>query len=173
MIGLGNPGEEYKKQRHNAGFMFLDWLSGEIGLKWSFEKRFNSQVTQCSLEGMKVLLIKPQTFMNNSGEAVEKLCRFYKLSPSDIYLIHDDVDLALGDFRFVFSRGSAGHHGVESVQESLGTADFYRGRLGIGRGEGEQKVESYVLEDFSPEELTKLISIYPHVRETVFLNLKT
>lgn len=172
IVGLGNPGKEYEKQRHNAGFLFLDWLTGEESLNWSLESRFNSEVASWSTNEEKVLLVKPQTFMNESGEAVQSLISYYKLSPADVLLVHDDVDIPLGEFREVYARGAAGHHGVESVQDRLKTSELQRIRLGIGRPEGEQKVESYVLEDFTPTQREKLESIYPHVRESIFLWLK-
>lgn len=133
IIGLGNPGGEYKDTRHNIGFMVLDKLAKELGVEtlvWQEEERFKSAVTKTG----GVILGKPITFMNNSGLAVVALTNFYKVSPSDVWVVHDDIDLPLGKVRIRLGGSSAGHNGVESIIKDLKTDAFVRFRLGVGRG---------------------------------------
>lgn len=167
IIGLGNPGKHYEKNRHNIGFMVLDELLRELApvgkTKWQENKAANSQI--CALNS-ELVLAKPQNFMNASGDAVVKLCSNLAIKQfSNLFVIHDDLDLPLGKIKIVVGRGSAGHNGVESIIRELGTADFVRFRLGIGKpaksgkwevGGGKlvdenvmhREVERYVLEDF-------------------------
>lgn len=150
IVGLGNPGEKYQKSRHNVGFILLDKFVADNNLKWRRVERFNSEVADYS-DG---LLIKPQTFMNNSGDAVSKLVNFYKISLNNLIIIHDDVDLPLGIIKKQKGKNSAGHHGVESIFEKLGTKDFWRIRVGIGKPEDKDTpVDEWVLQDFGENEL--------------------
>lgn len=156
IVGLGNPGDKYKKQRHNVGFMILDRFVKENDLEWGSNSKLKSQVTK--FEGK--ILVKPQTFMNNSGDAVSLVSNFYKIGPEDITVIHDDVDLPLGQIKRQFNVGAAGHHGVEDIILKLGTKEFNRIRIGIGRPQNPNiLVEDYVLMDFSDEEFLKIKEI--------------
>jgi len=153
IVGLGNPGKRYEKTRHNVGFMIVDelarkWTKGKV--IWEENKKFNAEIYRPG----EVLLIKPLTFMNASGSAVSKLAQFYKVAPEDIWVIHDDVDLPLGTIKIRLGGAAAGHHGVESIIEKLGTDQFLRIRLGIGHpGRGaDSQVESYVLREFDINE---------------------
>lgn len=149
MLGLGNPGNKYQKARHNLGFLVVDELAKKLGGGvWKKSAKFQAEILKISPE---LLLVKPQTFMNNSGEAVKRLAGFYKLSPEDIVVVHDDLDLLIGKMKLQLGGGAAGHHGVESVIESLSSADFYRLRLGIGRSTVIPS-DQYVLQDFLPEQ---------------------
>lgn len=133
IVGLGNPGGEYKDTRHNIGFMVVDKLAKELGsggIVWQEEEKFKSTVAKFG----DVLLVKPVIFMNNSGIAVSSVMRFYKCEPSDVWVVHDDIDLPLGKIRIRSGGGSAGHNGIESIIKELGTDQFTRFRLGIGRG---------------------------------------
>lgn len=133
VIGLGNPGPEYQDTRHNIGFQVVDKLAHELGPKtvnWQLDSKHQALVAPLS----SVILVKPQTFMNASGTAVASLVRYYKLKPADILLIHDDLDLPLGKIRIRQKGGSAGHNGVQSIIDALGSDAFTRVRLGIGRG---------------------------------------
>jgi peptidyl-tRNA hydrolase, PTH1 family len=133
IVGLGNPGEEYSETRHNIGFMVVDKLAKELGEHapvWEYNKKANAQT--CSVGG--VLLVKPSTYMNASGEAVGKLAAYYKIDTTDIWVIHDDIDLPLGKLKIRAQGASAGHNGVESIIKDIGTDKFVRFRLGIGRG---------------------------------------
>ena len=164
VVGLGNPGKRYANTRHNVGFMVLD----EIIKKYVASPHANKKLGAIiySLD-KKRMLLKPQTFMNRSGGAVANIVRFYKIKPEDILVVHDDVDLVFGEIRHQFSRGSAGHGGVESIVEKLGTADFNRTRIGIGRPNGKMEIDTYVLQNFMDEEKKELESILSKAMEVV------
>lgn len=141
IVGLGNPGEKYENTRHNVGFMVVEkFLKDFEPVKktlWQNEKKFKSDIALFDWqpktgESTRVILAKPQTFMNNSGMAVSLLAEYYKVSPEDIWLIYDELDLPLGSLKIRFGGAAAGHHGVESVMEHIGTDKFWRFRLGIG-----------------------------------------
>jgi PTH1 family peptidyl-tRNA hydrolase len=139
IVGLGNPGSEYEDTRHNIGFMVLDKLAKELGsesARWEEHEKFQAVTARAG----DVMLVKPITFMNRSGDAISALMRFYKLSPSDVWVIHDDIDLPLGKIRVRERGSSAGHNGVQSVIESLKTDAFVRFRIGIGRGKATGKI---------------------------------
>lgn len=182
IIGLGNPGKKYKKTRHNLGFIIVDRLlnylkdSGYQFSDFTFDKNLISEISEGKIKGEKIILIKPQTYMNNSGKAVKKFVDFYKLNPEkDILVIYDDIDLPFGKIR---SRGesAAGHKGMESVINLLGTKKIPRIRCGIlGKPKKEIKdVAKYVLEKFESEELKKIDQIFkmtiPLIEE--FINKK-
>ena len=162
IVGLGNPEEKYLKTRHNLGFMVLDQLARKMFSlprnAWKEEKKFSSLVAEIS---GRILLVKPLTFMNASGLAAGKLASFYKIASGDIWVFHDDVDIPLGKIKIRFGGAAAGHHGVESIIEQLGTDQFWRFRLGIGHpGRGsDQQVERYVLRDFDINEKTEVKKI--------------
>ncbi len=152
IVGLGNPGKEYDGTRHNIGFAVLDAFAKSPFRK---ETKFKAEISELRLGNEKVLLAKPTTFMNLSGEAVQALKAFYKLENSDILIVHDEMDFAPGAFQFSIGSGPAGHNGVESIQERLGTKDVARLRIGIGRPAVGTK-EDFVLTKFGKEE-SKLI----------------
>lgn len=136
LVGLGNPGKRYAKTRHNVGFMVIDALFDALGSanfsSWELSKKFNAFVCGGTYKGKKIILAKPQTFMNHSGEAVVRIAQFYKVSAEDILVVHDEKDLPLGEIRLQEDRGHAGHNGVRSIIEHLGTKQFVRLRIGIG-----------------------------------------
>lgn len=168
IVGLGNPGEKYEKTRHNLGFIVVDKLlkSSQSVKNTSWEKNdkfkseiFNFQWHSKSGNLEKVILAKPLTFMNNSGMAVGLIAKFYKIDPADIWIIHDELDLPIGNLKIRLGGSGAGHHGVESIIESLGTDKFYRFRLGIGYAKNKQeiakhkvKADEYVLDRFNEHE---------------------
>jgi PTH1 family peptidyl-tRNA hydrolase len=137
IVGLGNPGQEYASTRHNFGFMVLDALANELNLDWHNEDKFNAEVAEVNSHhhSGRILLAKPQTLMNLSGEAVSRLANFYKIAPQHIWVVADDLDLPLGKIRVRHNGETAGHHGLDSITEKLGHKDFPRVRLGI-RGDG-------------------------------------
>jgi len=157
IIGLGNPGLKYKKTRHNAGFMVIDFLQKEYGFsKFKFEKKFKADVAKGLIGEEEILLVKPQTFMNNSGLAVKMLIGNWKLEIGNCLVIHDDFDLPLGEIKLSENSGSAGHHGIESIIKAIGSNNFKRIRIGIRPLQKNDnfslKAEDFVLKKFSKQE---------------------
>jgi len=155
IAGLGNPGPQYRHTRHNVGFMLVDRLAARLGVKFS---RLESKalVTKGEYSGRRIVLAKPQTFMNLSGQAVGALLRFYKIPPEHFMVAYDDVDLPLGTIRIRPDGGSAGQKGMASIIERLGTQEFPRLRLGVSRPPGRMHAADYVLQDFAPGEAEML-----------------
>lgn len=151
IVGLGNPGKQYETTRHNAGFMVLDRLASSCSLRLE-ERKFQASWGACTFGGQKIFLIKPLTYMNRSGEAVSRILQYFKLSPTQMLVIHDDLDLPLGRIRLAARGGAGGHRGISSIMERLGTADFARLKLGIGRPLHQEAVEAYVLQAPYPEQ---------------------
>src|SRR5438067_1026563 len=136
VIGLGNPGTQYEQTRHNVGFRVVDKLAAKLGWKWT-ERRSRAILASGMLGSEKVVLVKPITYMNNSGEAVSELMRWYKVQPEDILVVYDELDLPVGKIRLKSNGSTAGHHGMESITHYLHTHQFPRLRVGIGRPRGE------------------------------------
>lgn len=154
VVGLGNPGEKHSKQRHNVGFIVLDQFAKGNELSWESNSKLKSEIIKVK----DTVFVKPQTFMNNSGDAVFLVSNFYKISPEDITVVHDDVDLPFGEIKKQFNVGPAGHHGVEDIILKLGTKEFNRIRVGIGRpGNTSIPVDEYVLMDFNSSEVLKIL----------------
>ena len=199
IVALGNPGTKYEHTRHNAGWLVLDQLveSGKLKVE-SWEKKFDSEIFVPPLlnppplgeekdrgaseqvplprgeglgEGGKIILVKPQTFMNESGRAVREICDFYKIDiKKDLLIVHDDTDLPLGSIRTTNSSSAAGHNGVSDIIEKLGTQDFHRVRIGVESREsrGEMPTDAFVLQNFAPEETKKLREeVFPKVKEHI------
>jgi len=133
IVGLGNPGPEYRNTRHNAGFMLADQLAEGWRGSWRMESKFFSEIAECRVAGRRVILCRPQTFMNASGQAVARVASFYKVSPDRILILVDDADLPLGALRLRPEGSPGGHHGLESVEQALGTRGYPRLKLGIAR----------------------------------------
>lgn len=151
VVGLGNPGREYAKTRHNIGFMVVDHLAREEEVKVS-KKGFSSLWAKGKIGDEEVLFLLPQAFMNRSGEAVREIKDYYRIEDRDLVVVHDDLDLPLGRIKLDFEAGAAGHRGVGSIIEVLGTKGFYRVRIGIGRPARKEEVEAYVLSPFEEGE---------------------
>jgi PTH1 family peptidyl-tRNA hydrolase len=151
VAGLGNPGREYLRTRHNVGFDVLDRLAEKQGLSWRTGQP-GGLTTRWRGEGADVLLVKPQTFMNLSGEAVGAACRFYKIETADLLIVTDDVNLPLGRLRARATGSEGGHNGLRSIAEHLGTTDYARLRVGVGRGDQRRDLADHVLSKFDPEE---------------------
>ena len=145
-VGLGNPGGKYERNRHNIGFMALDHIASDHGFS-PWKTKFQAQVSEGKLGSDKVILLKPQTFMNNSGQSVGEAMRFYKLIPDDVVVLHDELDLAPGKCRVKQGGGHAGHNGLRSIHAHIGAA-YGRVRLGIGHPGHKDAVAGYVLRDF-------------------------
>lgn len=158
IVGLGNPGEKYAKTRHNLGWLLLDELHAAWdGGPWHAEKRFRASISEVRRDGNKFVLIKPETYMNESGSAVRALLDFYRASPADLIVLHDEVDIPFGRSKVTRSSRAAGHNGVKDIIERLGTQDFRRLRLGVGKSAHPQiSVADHVLQPFSAEELFAL-----------------
>lgn len=156
IIGLGNPGQPYQKTRHNLGFMVLDQLAKKYATKtakWKKSTNTDASYLRIEINGQEIELFKPLTFMNNSGRAVAYAVKKHNFEPSDMLVIHDDIDLPLGELRVQKNRGAAGHKGVQSIIEALGTKDFSRIRIGINNQKPVQlPTEKYVLQNFTPQE---------------------
>ncbi|RJR28052.1 aminoacyl-tRNA hydrolase [candidate division WWE3 bacterium] len=165
IVGLGNPGEKYINTRHNFGFIILESIAREIQQTFSSDEKFKSEIARSD----KFILVKPTTFMNNSGEAVSRILNFYKIQPKDLYVIHDDVDLPFGKIKKQFGASSAGHRGVESIINELGTKEFWRVRIGVGKPVDTRiEIEDWVLTNMLPDELTQVIGLVPAVKKLVF-----
>ncbi|HEY3863559.1 MAG TPA: aminoacyl-tRNA hydrolase [Verrucomicrobiae bacterium] len=153
IAGLGNPGPDYAATRHNIGFVLAERLAERWRGVWRLEKKFQARVARVELGGRKVILAQPQTFMNDSGEAVAAIGRFYQLAPERILIAVDDADLPVGQLRMRADGSSGGHHGLESVERQLGTRGYPRLRLGIGRkSEVRREITGYVLGCFEAAE---------------------
>lgn len=151
IVGLGNPGREYRNNRHNIGFMVLDQLAKELNLSFG-RVEHKSVVAKGSYQNQPIILAKPQTYMNLSGGAVCSLLRYYRIPLNRLLVVFDDVDLPWETMRLRPAGGSGGHKGVQSIIQALGSEDFPRLRLGIGRPPGRRQAAHYVLKDFSPTE---------------------
>ena len=162
IVGLGNPGKKYEATRHNVGFMALDFFGDELGVNIT-KKKEKSFIAETHYQGQKIILVKPQTYMNLSGESVETLKNFFKVALEDIIVIYDDLDLNLGKIRIRSSGGTGGHNGVSSIIDSLGTREFSRVRIGIGRPPEMINPVDYVLGLFSEEESKILTELFPSV----------
>lgn len=160
MVGLGNPGAEYARTRHNAGFLVLEEIARRASAEWNLEKKFDARMARTERDDRKVLLAEPQTFMNASGEAVGALMNFYRVPNRELLVIVDDADLPLGEIRLRAKGSSGGHHGLESIEKHLGTTDFARLKVGIGRTkDGRREITNYVLGKFSKDEAKLLEKI--------------
>ena len=150
VVGLGNPGAEYNKTRHNVGFMVLDRINAAFG-SGAFKDKFHSEYLELIIQKHKLLLLKPQTYMNLSGQAVLQFMQFYKISITDIVIIHDDIDLEVGKIKVKTGGSSGGHNGLKSIDGLIGR-DYQRIRIGVARPHGSKDISSHVLTGFTPNE---------------------
>ncbi len=181
ILGLGNPGSEYAGTRHNVGFMLVDKLKE----KWTFpdfelNKKFQAEISKGKIGTEEIILVKPQTFMNLSGEAAQSILSFYKLTPNDLIAIHDDLDIALGRYKLASDSSSAGHNGVAHIIDKIGTQKFCRVRVGIGPERGPQEdgqpqcrlgAHDFVLGKLTPEEIKSLEKISRDVLSEIEKNI--
>jgi PTH1 family peptidyl-tRNA hydrolase len=157
IVGLGNPGLQYEQTRHNAGFLFLDAFVAQNGGAWSVEAKFDGVLAESHIGMQKVALLKPLTFMNKSGLAVGKILRYFKFMPDELLVVHDELDLEAGVIRLKKGGGHAGHNGLRDIISHLGTKEFYRLRLGIGRPSAAANVADFVLSSPSKQESVQLV----------------
>jgi len=167
IVGLGNPGAEYSKTRHNAGFMLVDVLAKRWQAAWSAEKKFQARIARGDYAGQRTVLGKPQTFMNASGEAVGALVSFYRLPRTKLLVAVDDADLPLGEIRLRPGGSSGGHHGLESIEQHLGSREFARLRIGIGRQVGVREITGHVLGRLSAGEMAVLERVLTRAADQV------
>jgi len=145
-VGLGNPGAKYQNNRHNIGFLVLDEITTD------YREKFQGHYAEERMDGGKIGLLKPMTYMNESGQSVAKAAKFYKIPPKNIIVFHDELDLKPSEIRTKFGGGTAGHNGLKSIKAHLGTPDFWRIRIGIGHPGDKNLVSNYVLSDFAKKE---------------------
>ncbi|MDR1982468.1 MAG: aminoacyl-tRNA hydrolase [Holosporaceae bacterium] len=170
-VGLGNPGPEYKNNRHNLGFRTIDALIETHHVSTSFKKIAHLvEISSFYLDKSKIIVAKPLTFMNLSGRAVFFLMNFYKIAPEEIYVFHDDIDLDFGRIKIKKGGGNGGHNGLKSIDSLVGV-DYWRIRIGIGRPREKSMVASYVLSDFSKDEENILPEVFSKISENISLLL--
>jgi len=168
VVGLGNPGREHEGDRHNVGWMVVDELARRTDARW--RAKFSGQLAEVRLDGLRLALLKPETFMNDSGRSVAGAARFFKVEPESLLVVHDDVDLKSGRLQARAGGGLAGHNGLRSLAQALGTQDFLRLRIGVGRpGRGDRRsVADYVLSPFdADEDVGALVSRSADAVETI------
>jgi PTH1 family peptidyl-tRNA hydrolase len=168
IVGLGNPGGEYARTRHNAGFMLVERLGRDWQADWRHEDRFRARLAQGVRSGRRWILCQPQTYMNASGGAVASVATFYRVPPARVLVAVDDADLSMGTLRLRPEGSSGGHHGLESVERCLGTRTYPRLRLGIGRQAADgRQITGHVLGRFSPDEAGSLARVMEHAAAAV------
>jgi PTH1 family peptidyl-tRNA hydrolase len=169
LIGLGNPSDKYVLTRHNAGFMFVDYVyeHNEIIKPWKFDKYVNAEVAEISNNNKTIILAKPQTFMNRSGETAVKLIIRNSVSPSDVYVAHDDLDIKLGEFKVSLGKGPKLHNGISSIEELWKTKEFWRIRIGIENRTEPISGETFVLSNFNKEDLSLLDNTFEKLTHTL------
>ncbi len=176
VVGLGNPGQEYIGTRHNVGFMVLDDLATILEAKYCTTSKWEAEIFESTLEGERVIFMKPHTFMNLSGVPVSQVANYYKLEPKDIWVVSDDLDLPLGRVRVREAGTSGGHNGLKSVATSLGTEDYFRIRVGVNSPErsdsGEPEASIFVLQPFEARNAALLEKVRAATVETIIRSLK-
>jgi PTH1 family peptidyl-tRNA hydrolase len=161
VVGLGNPGKKYELNRHNVGFLAVDYLINKFNAS-KISSKFKGELFKSN----EYLFLKPTTYMNLSGESVKEVKNFYKIDNDDIIVIHDDIDLKLGALRFKKGGSSGGHNGLKSIDKNIGN-DYWRVRIGVGRPERKEEVINYVLSDFSKDEFECIKKLFPDIYEAI------
>jgi len=159
VVGLGNPGLDYARTRHNVGFMFVDFLADRHNVSFSGSK-WQAQVASVRAWGEALTLVKPETYMNRSGLSVSRIAAYYKVTADRIIVVHDDLDLPAGRVKLMNDRGAGGHNGIRSLIEQLASKQFPRFKIGIGRPQNAMPVEKYVLANFSAEEMVQAMETF-------------
>lgn len=168
IVGLGNPGREYERTRHNAGFMVVERLAAEWKAGWALERKFSARVAKADVNGKRLFLCEPQTFMNLSGEAAGALVAYRKLALERVLVVVDDADLPLGEIRLRTSGSSGGHHGLDSIEQHFGTRDYARQRIGIGRRDPVvRQIAGHVLSQFAAADQALLEKVLGRAREQI------
>ncbi len=168
IVGLGNPDQKYQNTRHNLGQkIIIDYVKSNYNSSFQEKRSLSAKIFEIGESGDKKILAIPTNYMNNSGITVQKISQYYKITPSNIYIIHDDLDLSIGDYRIQFDRSSAGHNGIKSIIENLGTQQFHRIRIGISKTTENTSTEDYVLKPFSKPESVIIKSLIPKIFEEI------
>ncbi len=169
IVGLGNPGKAYARSRHNLGFMSLDaFAQAQHAPEWKTDASLEAETTSVHFDGNKIMLAKPQTYMNESGRSVQKILVYYKLSPADLIVVYDDIDLAFCKMRIAMEGGAGGHNGVQSVIQSIGTKEFTRLKLGVRTGKRDRvAADKFVLEPFGLLERGRIKKWLPRIAEAI------
>ena len=170
IVGLGNPEGKHKESRHNVGFIFIDKLIQKMELPLQFDRKFNSDILQSTGE---LLFAKPMTYMNSSGIAVAEIVNFYKINTENLWIAHDDLDIKLGEFKIQKEKGPKDHKGLWSIEESVGTTDFWRVRIGVDNRKADDRIpgEEYVLQNFSDEEVGVLDKVLEEATNEVIRSI--
>jgi len=164
IVGLGNPGKKYQNTRHNLGQkIIIDFVRAYRNTPLQNKPNLSAKIYETGQGSTKTIFAISTDYMNNSGITVQKIANFYKINPKDIFIIHDDLDLLMGEYKIQFDRGPAGHNGIKSIIENLNTQQFNRIRIGIGKSQNNVPVEDYVLQPFSKEELDIINNIVPEI----------
>ncbi|WP_305779232.1 aminoacyl-tRNA hydrolase [Nocardia nova] len=172
VVGLGNPGPEYERTRHNAGFLVADVLAERIGGRFTVHKKSGADLLEARLDGRKILLVKPRTYMNLSGRPVAALARFFSVPPTEVIVVHDELDLPFGSIRLKRGGGEGGHNGLRSISNALSTKDYLRVRFGVGRPPGRQDPADFVLKPFSAPERKEVPVLVEQTADAVELLLR-
>ncbi|MBF6091315.1 aminoacyl-tRNA hydrolase [Nocardia cyriacigeorgica] len=172
VVGLGNPGPEYERTRHNVGFLVADVLAERVGGRFSVHKKSGADLLTARLDGRQVLIAKPRSFMNLSGRPVAALARFFSVLATEVIVVHDELDLPFGAIRLKRGGGEGGHNGLRSVSQALTTKDYLRTRIGIGRPPGRQDPADYVLKPFSAPERKEVPVLVEQAADAVELLLR-
>ncbi|MEV4234761.1 MULTISPECIES: aminoacyl-tRNA hydrolase [unclassified Nocardia] len=172
VVGLGNPGPEYERTRHNIGFLVADVLAQRVGGRFAVHKKSGADLLQARLDGRQVLIAKPRSFMNLSGRPVAALAKFFSVPPTEVIVVHDELDLPFGQVRLKRGGGEGGHNGLRSVSSALTTKEYLRTRIGIGRPPGRQDPADYVLKPFSSVERKEVPVLVEQAADAVELLLR-
>ncbi|WP_378734011.1 aminoacyl-tRNA hydrolase [Nocardia brasiliensis] len=172
VVGLGNPEPEYERTRHNVGFLVADVLAQRVGGRFAVHKKSGADLLQARLDGRQVLIAKPRTFMNLSGRPVAALAKFFSVPPTEVIVVHDELDLPFGEIRLKRGGGEGGHNGLRSISSALTTKDYLRTRIGIGRPPGRQDPADYVLKPFAAPERKEVPVIVEQAADAVELLLR-
>lgn len=172
VVGLGNPGPEYERTRHNVGFLVADSLAERIGGRFTVHKKSGTDLLQARLDGRQILIAKPRSYMNLSGRPVAALARFFSVPPTEVIVVHDELDLPFGAVRLKRGGGEGGHNGLRSISGALTTKDYLRTRIGIGRPPGRQDPADFVLKPFASAERKELPVVVEQAADAVELLLR-
>lgn len=173
LVGIGNPGAEYQNTRHNAGFLFIDSLADEFKISIS-QKKFKALIGRGKINGHDVLLVKPQTFVNLSGDSVQQILSYFKIPETNLIVVFDDLDLQHGQVKTRFGGGHGGHNGIRSILECLPSDKFYRVKIGIGKPIHKNATADWVLHSFNDEELNTLTKdVFPIAKERILNMMRT